>query len=147
MGPVLYDSAVQTFSTGKINFENGTNELLFSYRATSPTTERKSPGELMSRRCMRTTYRPVMRPALHSRRQAPQPTNQPTANANRYHVTSTDRTSKVSMCSPSYHTRQKVTRHFPNFVALQRSLMTVVNVTNRISLRSKKGPTLTFTNY
>ena len=53
---------VQTFSTGKINFENGINELLFSYRATSPTPETKSPGELMFHRRMRTTYQPAMRP-------------------------------------------------------------------------------------
>ena len=54
---------VQTFNTGKIYFENGINELLFSYRATSPMPESKSPGgELMFHRRMRTTYQPEMRP-------------------------------------------------------------------------------------
>ena len=118
---------MQTFSSGKINFENGINELLFSYRATSPTPEIRSPGELVFHRRMRTTYQPAMRPRTTpvstSITTNNQPTNQP-INCQRqsYHAT-TECTSKVSMCAPSYHTHQKVTRHFPNLAALQRSLL------------------------
>ena len=69
---------VQNFSTGKIYFGNGINELLFSYRASSSTPESKNPGELMFHHRMLTTYQPATRPRTTPASISTTTNNQPT---------------------------------------------------------------------
>ena len=52
---------VQTFNTAKKAFEDGIQELLFSYRATCPTSDRPSPAELLFGRRIRTNFEPASR--------------------------------------------------------------------------------------
>ena len=53
----------QTFRASSRQFANGIQDLLFNYRATSPTPDGRSPAELLFGRRMRTNYEPARRAA------------------------------------------------------------------------------------
>ena len=67
---------IQTFSTAKIDFATGIQELLFNYRTTSATPTGKSPAELLFGRRLRTNFQPALRPTTTST--VTPPTNHPT---------------------------------------------------------------------
>ena len=51
----------QTFDAAKKNFREGIQELLYAYRATSPTPDGQSPAELLLGRRIRTNFEPARR--------------------------------------------------------------------------------------
>ena len=53
----------QTFHASSRQFADGIQDLLFNYRATSPTPDGRSPAELLFGRRMRTNYEPAHRAA------------------------------------------------------------------------------------